>query len=118
MIFLGLDLKYGSSICDPARNSLAGGIHESGQTRVLATYRALAADNVSSLRGALWRSTQGQDLSLSRPITLAGVRPADLSRELARHRSVPESPGKKTLPHGHQQPGIAQHSGRCQRESR
>ena len=30
---------------------------------------------------------------------------------------MPESPRKKALPHGYQEPGIAQHAGRCQRES-
>lgn len=74
MIFLGLDLKNAPSICDPARNLLAGGVHEPGQAGVRASYAALAADNVSSLRGALWRRAQGQDLSLSRPISLDGNR--------------------------------------------
>ena len=49
MIFLGHDLKYAASICDPARNSLVGGIDEPGQTRVRASDAAFAADNVSSL---------------------------------------------------------------------
>src|SRR3989338_9866347 len=99
MIFLGLDLKSAPSICDPARNSPAGGIHEPGQTGLRASHAALAADNVSSLRGPLWRRAQGQDLFLSRPISLDGIRPTDLSRELARHRSVPESPRKQAVPH-------------------
>ena len=51
--------------------------------------RAFAADDVSPLRGALRRRAQGQKLFLSRSVSLHGVRPTDLSRELARHRSVP-----------------------------
>src|SRR5688572_8094441 len=118
MISSGLDLNYALSICNPARNLLVGGIDEPGQTGFRASHAALAADNVSSLRGALrWRA-QGQDLLLPRPISLDGVRAIDLSREFARYRSVPESPRKKALPHGYQEPGIAQHTGRCQRESR
>src|SRR5438445_3454029 len=34
MIFLGLDLNYATSICDPAKNSLVGGIDELWQTGV------------------------------------------------------------------------------------
>src|SRR6266481_9269815 len=34
MIFLGLDLNCASSICDPARNSLVGGIDELARTPV------------------------------------------------------------------------------------
>src|SRR5712692_7809737 len=113
MIFLGLDLKYAPSICDPARNSLAGGIDEPGQTGFCASHATFAADDVSSLRGALRRRTQGQELFLPRPVSLDGVRPTDLSRKLARYRSVPESPTKQALPHGYQQSGIAQHAGRC-----
>src|SRR5262249_21721400 len=89
MIFLGLDLNCAISICDPAKNSLAGGIDELGQTGVRASHAAFAADHVSPLRRALWRSAQGQELFLSRPIPLHGVRSTDLSRQFARHRSVP-----------------------------
>ena len=110
MIYSGLDLKCAPWICDPARNSLAGGVHEPGQTGLCASHAALAADNVSSLRGPLWRRAQGQDLFLSRPISLDGIRPTDLSRELARHRGVPQSPRKQALPYGYQEPGVAQHA--------
>src|SRR4249920_258477 len=118
MIFLGLDLNCATSICDPAKNSLAGGIDELGQTGVRASHAAFAADHVSPLRRALWRSAQGQELFLSRPIPLHGVRSTDLSRQFARHRSVPARTSGQAVPHGHQEPGFAQHSGRCQRESR
>jgi hypothetical protein len=118
MIFLGLDLNCASSICDPARNSLVGGMDELGQTGVRASHTAFAADHVSPLRDALWRSAQGQELFLSRPIPLHGIRSTDLSRQFARHRSLPARATEQALPHGHQEPGFAQHSGRCQRESR
>src|SRR5262245_57576182 len=81
MIFLGLDLNCATSICDPAKNSLAGGIDELWQTGVRASHAAFAADHVSPLRRALWRSAQGQELFLSRPIPLHGVRSTDLSRQ-------------------------------------
>ena len=53
MIFSGLDLNYSASICDPARNSLAGDFDALGQIGVRANHAAFAADDVSSLRGAL-----------------------------------------------------------------
>ena len=63
MIFLGLDLNLPALICDPARNSLAGGIDELGQTGVRASHAAFAADHVSPLRGALWRSHKVKSFS-------------------------------------------------------
>src|SRR5437870_4898255 len=108
MIFLGLDLNYATSICDPAKNSLVGGIDELWQTGVRASHAAFAADHVSPLRGALWRSAQGQELFLSRPIPLDGVRSIDLSRKFARHRSVSARVSGQAVPHGHQEPGFAQ----------
>src|SRR5262245_56979006 len=53
MIFLGLDLSCASSICDPAKNSLVGGIDELGQTGVRASHAAFASEHVSPLRDAL-----------------------------------------------------------------
>jgi hypothetical protein len=37
MIIIGLYLNCATTICDPARNLLAGGIDELGQARVRAT---------------------------------------------------------------------------------
>ena len=118
MSMFGLDLKHLPSICDPARNCLAGGLDEFGQTGVLASHRALAAYDVWPLRGTLWRYVQGQKFFLSRPIPLYGFCSTDLSRKLARHRSVPARATAQALSHGHQEPGVPQYSGRCQRESR
>jgi Transposase DDE domain len=56
MMFFGLDLKHLPTICDPARNSLVGGPHEPGQIGVCANHAAFAVDDVSPLRGALWRT--------------------------------------------------------------
>ncbi len=84
-------------ICDPARNSLEEALNLPG---FRASHAALAADNVSSLPrygGEPWSRPAHQYLSMARP--------TDLSRELARHRGVPESPRKQA---GHQEPGVAQ----------
>ena len=55
MIFLGLDLKYSESICDPASSLLAGFIDELGQVGIRSAHAAFAADDVSPVRRALWR---------------------------------------------------------------
>jgi len=41
------DLNCATSICDPARNSLVGGMDELGQTGVRASHAAFAADHFS-----------------------------------------------------------------------
>ena len=89
MSFFGLDLKHLPLICHPASNSLLGGTHEPGQIGVCANHAAFAVDHVSPLRGALWRIVQGQELFLSRALSLHGLCSTDLSRKFARHRSVP-----------------------------
>ena len=118
MVFLGLDLKRFSSICDPARDSFAGGIDELGKAGIRTSYAAFAADNVSEVCGALWRRAQGQELFLSRSISLHGVRPTDISGKPARHRSVSASARKQAVPLGHSESSVAQHAGRCQRSAR
>jgi len=60
----GLDLKSLSAICHPASSTLVGGLGESGQTGVRANHRALAAHDVSPLRGTLRRTPQSQKPSL------------------------------------------------------
>ncbi len=55
MLFLGLDLKRDTSICDPARSLLAGSIDELGQVGIRAAYAAFVADDLSPLRRALRR---------------------------------------------------------------
>ena len=119
MVFPGLDLKHAAaSICNPARNSLAGDIDALGQAGVRANHATFSADDVSSLCGALWRGAQGQELFLSRSVPVYGLRPADLSREPARHRGVFACPGEQALPHGDSQSDIAQHASISRRLSR
>src|SRR4029077_19348975 len=118
MIFLGLDLNCATPICDPARKSLVGGIDELGQTGVRASHAAFAVDHVSPLRDALWRSAQSQEFFLSRPIPLDGIRSIRRSRKVWRHHNLPARATEQVLSYGHQEPGFAQYSGRCQREPR
>ena len=83
MGLLGLDLKRAASICDPASNSLAGGIDELGKF-VIAQHLPLTTFR----RCALVWSTQGQDRLLSAALSLHGLRAPDLSGELMQHRGV------------------------------
>src|SRR5215475_14259526 len=100
----GLDLNRESTFCHPAANSLAGGLDEYGQAGVRADYPASAAYHVSALRGSLRWKPQDQEFFLSRSVSLHGVCPVDLSRELARHRSVSACPTKQALSHGDPKP--------------
>src|SRR5258706_11155658 len=113
MKFCGLDLNHLPTTCPPARNSLVGGTHEPEQIGVCANHEAFAVEDVSPLRGALWRIVQGQKFFLPRPLSLHGFCSTDLSRKFARHRSVPARASGQAVPHGHQEPGVAQYSGRC-----
>lgn len=118
MIWPGLDLNLEPPFCHPAGNTLAGGPDAQGQAGVRTGHWASAADHVWALRGTLRREPQDQELFLFRSVSLYGLCPADLSRELARYRSVSACSRKQALPHGDQEPSFAQHSGRRQRESR
>src|SRR6266481_9222952 len=102
MIFLGLDLNCVKTICDPASNLLVGGTYELGQVGVRANHAAFATAHVSPLRGALWRRAQGQEFFLPRPLSLHGFCSTDLSREFARHRSMPARASEQAVPHGDQ----------------
>ena len=118
MVLFGLDLKRCSSICDPARNSIAGGIDEPGKAGVRASHTTSAADNVSAVRGPVRRRAQGQELFLPRSISVHGVRSTDVWGKSARHRSVSASARKQAVPHGHSKPSVAQHACRCQPSAR
>src|SRR3974390_2867030 len=102
MIWPGLDLNLEPTFCHPARNALAGGLDAHRQVGFRAGHRTSAVDHVSPLRGTLRWKSQGQKLFLSRSVSLHGIRPTDLSRKLARYRSVSARPTEQTLSHGDQ----------------
>src|SRR5207253_11266060 len=97
---------------------LVGGTNEFGQVGVCANHAVFAIDHVSPLCGALWRRAQGQEFFLPGSLSLHGFWSTDLSRKFARYRSVPACASGQAVPHGHQEPGVAEYSRRCQREPR
>src|SRR5271157_135717 len=72
----------------------------------------------SSLRGSLPGEPLRQELLLQRSVPLLGVCPAHVSREPARHRSLPACATVEALPHGLSQSGFSRYSSRRQRTPR
>src|SRR5437016_3547991 len=68
---------------------LATMAHESWPNRLLAIDRASAAQGVSEVRSSLPRQLLSKKLFLLGPVSRDGLCPIDLSREPARHRSLP-----------------------------
>ena len=97
----GVDLNLASfpAAADPAglHIAAAGAGDERGQVRVGAGDGASATIDISPLRSALRRRAQDQAVLLPRPVPVDGVRATDLSRELARHRGVPEDARHEAL---------------------
>lgn len=83
MVKSGLDLNLARSIRGIS-NPIARTTNEHGQTCFCASDVALAADHFSQMCRSLRRRAQGQTLHLSRPVSLHGIRPTDLSKESAR----------------------------------
>src|SRR5271166_1373674 len=89
MIFSGLDFNSKSAICAPAKSFFVGRAHARRQVDFRSVDRVPAADDVSSLRGPLWRGAQDQALHLPRAVSVPGVCAADVSRKSSRYRSLP-----------------------------
>src|SRR6266571_820023 len=118
MNFTGLDLNYERRFCDPAKHNFAGMIDEPRQAGVRATDAAPSADDVSPMRGPVSRRTQGPIVLLSGPVPEHGVCTADLSREPARHRSLPARPTHQAVSPRNSLDGGAQYTGQCERGAR
>src|SRR3974377_1869574 len=93
----GLDLNFGPLICQPASNLFAGGIDAYGQVDLCAVDGASAADNLSSLCGALWWTSQGQTVQLFGSIPLDDLCATDFSRKHARYHTDVDVDGEKAL---------------------
>src|SRR6266852_1835393 len=69
---------------------------------------------VSPMRCPLQGRLQTQEFLLLGPVSLHGLRPANISRKLARHRSLSAGQSNKALSHGHSWSRLAQHAGQRQ----
>src|ERR1700680_667945 len=97
-IFLAVDLNVPET--QPARNLPVGWIHEFGQICFRASDGSSASRRVPKLRCPLSRRAQGKEILLPRSVPVYGLRTADLSREFARHRSMPTCAKLEALPLG------------------
>lgn len=77
-----------------------------------------AAAAVPQVRRALSRHLQGEELLMSRPVPLHGLRPAHLPRESARHRGMPAIHTLEAVSHGHTEHRLTEHARPCQRDPR
>jgi len=95
-----------------------GGHHEHRQDAVRPAHGFPALDDVRPVRRTLWRRQGRSHADLRRTVPSHGLRPTDLPREPARHRSVLVGPGGQALPHGLSRTDSALDVGRCQRVAR
>src|SRR5918996_2192095 len=117
MFLSGLDLNFEPLICHPARNLFAGVIDGYGQTGLCAVDGTFAADDFSSMCGALRWTSQDQAFHLFGSIPVDGVCATDLSRESQRYRGVSSCALHQALSLGLSQHRGAQHPGQRQRDS-
>src|SRR6059058_4616604 len=110
MILLVTDLNRGSKVCDPARESIAGAANVRGQAGVCASHGASAAAHLSTNREPLCGRAEGEVVLVPGPVSVHGLRTADLSGEPARHRSVPACAAVQALSPWDSRGGSAQHA--------
>src|ERR1700751_2245914 len=87
----GLDLNLQVASGTVPAILAAGSLDASTPARLCAAHAPSSAQHVSSLRGALRRRAQGQELLLSGSVSVHGLCAADLSGKPARYRGVPAS---------------------------
>src|SRR5664279_5062562 len=93
-------------------------VNEPWPHRLLSDHGAPARIRISKVRGPLSWCFSLPMLLMLRPVSGDGLRAVDLSREFARHRSVPTFSRWKAIPHGVARQDIAHHSSRRQRVPR
>ena len=118
MIFPGLDLNIDTASRTVSAVAAAEPIDASRPARFCAVDAPSSADNVSTVRGSLWRRAQGQKFLLSRPVPVHGLRAVDLPGEFARYRVEPACAGGQTLSPGDSRQRLPEHSGQRQCDPR
>ena len=95
-----------------------------GMADALRTNYLLSVDEFSSktrfqpMRFPISRRIPCSKLFVLRSIPLHGFRPADLSRESARHRNMSAGYSAQALSRRHSGPSVSKHLGRCERKTR
>jgi hypothetical protein len=97
-------LNWAGRFADPATATEVEGRDVFRQPRFRTGHRPPAAAQLAALGRALWRPVQAQALQLPRPVSVHGICAAHLSREPARHRSLPARTTFQALPHGYRAP--------------
>src|SRR5574337_31409 len=105
----GLDLNVEPQTSSPLRGGPAWGGDASRQARFRSGHGAPAAVDVPALCGALRRPAQGQELLVPGSVLRDGLRAVDVSRVVARHRSVSGNATATALPLGFSFAGGSQH---------
>src|SRR4051794_30784168 len=91
-----------------------GPAHERRTDAVLAADGLPALEHVrTGCRALPWRSF-GANVSMHRTIPCHGLRPTDIPRELARHRSMPVGPAGEALAYGFSRAGPTLDPRRCE----
>src|SRR5271168_1486626 len=115
---LGLDLNIDSPSRTVTAVLAAESLDASRPTSFCAVDAPSSVDDVPPVRGALrWRA-QGQELLVSRPVSVYGVCAADLPRESARHRVEPSSAVDEALSLGNSRHGVQKHARKRQCDAR
>src|SRR5260370_37030008 len=89
--FPGLDLNIDTASRTVTAVLAAESLDASRPARICAVDAPSSSDDVPPVRGALRGRAQGQELLVSRRVSVHGVCAADLPRESARHRVEPSS---------------------------
>ena len=91
-----------------------GMAHELREDGVCPAYGFSAHIRIPSVRGAVRRRVQGQDLLLLGPVSFHGLCPTHLSRKPAGHRGLSPCSRTEALPHGDTGKGVPEYA--CKRQ--
>src|ERR1043166_4119827 len=113
-------IDLNSSSANPMLSQLLrkGMADEFWQIDLFTTNGLSSGIRVSPMRRALPRQLQTQELLLLGPVSVYGLCAANLSREFARHRSLPACATNQALPSRHSWPSLAQYLGPCELSTR